>query len=290
MKKRAPTTRKTRQMPSAAATKSTVAVDRRRHTLPPRPINNPAHLLLLIRDGTIETFRDLIAHCGLDKLPRIDAYRSIKQLTYDLELLEKAGFLQPVGFPIRLITRRPYTPLAVTEMLTSAQRALGFSLTELSLDQSALLRVTPVFGVPYFDKVVQDLDVFVLMPFSEELRPVYNDHIKGVLVDFKLSVARADDVFSSRAVMTDIWAAIFKSRLVIADCTDRNPNVFYEVGIAHTVGRPVIILTQTMDDVPFDLRHMRCLVYKFTPRGLKSLERRLAKVVQAELGLSPETV
>lgn len=50
----------------------------------------------------------------------------------------------------------------------------------------------------------------------------------------------------------------------------------YEIGIAHTVGKPVIIITQTMDDVPFDLKHYRCIVYSYTPRGILEFEERIA--------------
>ena len=49
----------------------------------------------------------------------------------------------------------------------------------------------------------------------------------------------------------------------------------YEIGMAHTVGRPVVIITQSVDDVPFDLKHYRCIIYEHTPRGCKALEDKL---------------
>jgi hypothetical protein len=55
--------------------------------------------------------------------------------------------------------------------------------------------------------------------------------------------------------------------------------VFYETGIAHTVGKEVILITQNMDDVPFDLRHLRCILYEYTPRGVQILETNLKNTI-----------
>jgi len=132
--------------------------------------------------------------------------------------------------------------------------------------------IEPMFGLP---KELEKLDVFVLMPFKEELSPVYEDHIKPTCVKLGLTVQRGDDFFTAKAVVEDIWAAISSARLVIADCTDRNPNVFYEIGVAHTIGQPTILLTQRPEDVPFDLRHLRYIRYQLTPRGMKEFEKTL---------------
>ena len=83
--------------------------------------------------------------------------------------------------------------------------------------------------------------------------------------------------------MGDVWTAICRSRIIIADCTGRNPNVFYEIGIAHTVGKPVILIAQNSKDVPFDLRHIRYIPYEYTPVGIKRFESVLANTIQTEL-------
>ena len=85
--------------------------------------------------------------------------------------------------------------------------------------------------------------------------------------------------------MNDIWDAINEAYIIVADVTGRNPNVMYEIGMAHTVGKKVIILTQTMDDVPFDLRHIRCIVYEDSPVGLAELRRVITVTIQYEAGL-----
>jgi hypothetical protein len=83
--------------------------------------------------------------------------------------------------------------------------------------------------------------------------------------------------------MEDIWSGICHARLAIADCTGRNPNVFYEIGIAHTLDKNTILIAQSVDDVPFDLRHRRVLVYQFTPRGMAKFEKDLDDAVKSVL-------
>jgi hypothetical protein len=72
---------------------------------------------------------------------------------------------------------------------------------------------------------------------------------------------RADDFWEHQAVIQDIVNLIARSRIVICDCSGRNPNVFYEAGIAHTLGKEVILITQNENDIPFDLRHLRYIRY-----------------------------
>lgn len=122
-------------------------------------------------------------------------------------------------------------------------------------------------------------DVFMLMPFDEEIKPVYDDHIKKTLETLNLSIVRADDFFSHHAIMDEIWSAIVFSKILIADCTGKNPNVFYEIGLAHAIEKPVILITQNPDDVPFDLRHRRYIQYNYTPPGMKKFESQLSSTV-----------
>lgn len=138
---------------------------------------------------------------------------------------------------------------------------------------------TTIFGET--DRDDASLDVFVLMPFRDELKPIYEDHIRPVTKSLGLRVARADDFFTTGSIMADIWSAINSAAIVIADCTGRNPNVFYEVGLAHARGKATILITRTMDDIPFDLRHLRVIAYDFNPRGLKKLDEALGKMISA---------
>jgi hypothetical protein len=124
---------------------------------------------------------------------------------------------------------------------------------------------------------------FMVMPFEEKIQAIYEDIVKPLIVNIGLRCLRADDFFDNRPVMDDIWNGIEKARVVIADLTGRNANVFYETGIAHAMGKEVILLTQRLDDVPFDLRHLRCLVYSDNIRGGKKLRDDLQRTLQTVL-------
>ena len=102
---------------------------------------------------------------------------------------------------------------------------------------------------------------FVIMPFDEEVDDVYEHFMKPLLEDVGFSVDRADDIDSQQNILRDILERIDKSELIIADLTNGNPNVFYELGLAHALRKPVILLTQDIEGVPFDLKSYRLLEY-----------------------------
>ena len=120
--------------------------------------------------------------------------------------------------------------------------------------------------------------VSVMMPFSAEFKAVYTA-LQAAVAAANLQCKRADDFWEHHAIMQDIVNLISRARIVICDCTGRNPNVFYEAGIAHTLGKEVIIITQSADDIPFDLRHLRFIRYLNNKEGL----RRLSEEVQGRI-------
>ena len=111
------------------------------------------------------------------------------------------------------------------------------------------------------------------------MTPLYTDHIKPAVESEGITCQRADEIVGTNIITFDIWEKINRSRFIIADLTNKNPNVFYEIGLAHALGKEVILITQTMNDVPFDLKSLRCIVYDFTPRGIKQLEAALVKTI-----------
>jgi hypothetical protein len=125
--------------------------------------------------------------------------------------------------------------------------------------------------------------MFVLMPFDEALRPVFEDHIKPTAAILGLTCGRGDDLFSTGSIIQDVREAINEADVIVADCTGRNANVFYEIGIAHTLRKDTILISQTMDDVPFDVKHMHVIGYSYTPRGMSEFEDKLKKIVLAVL-------
>lgn len=122
---------------------------------------------------------------------------------------------------------------------------------------------------------------FVLMPFDVKFRPIFDDHLSPAIGRAGFDARRADDVFQPGQVLEQIWSEINMAWIIVADLTDKTANVFYELGIAHTLGEPVVILTQREEDVAFDLRHLRYIRYDFNPRGCKKLESDLELALRA---------
>lgn len=95
-----------------------------------------------------------------------------------------------------------------------------------------------------------------MMPFDAGFNAVY-EAIRQASDSVGPRCRRADDIWENAAIIQDVVALIDRSRIVVCDCSGRNPNVFYEADIAHTLGSEVILITQSEHDIPFDLRHLR---------------------------------
>lgn len=139
-----------------------------------------------------------------------------------------------------------------------------------------------VFHIAEHERIEPAL-VSVMMPFNASFNPVYNS-IKIAASNIDLRCRRADDIWENPAIIQDVVALIDRSRIVVCDCTGRNPNVFYEAGIAHTLGREVILIAQTEEDIPFDLRHLRHLRYHNDDEGRESLIESLQARMQTIVG------
>lgn len=123
--------------------------------------------------------------------------------------------------------------------------------------------------------------VSIMMPFTAEFNPVYAVLQQSISAVGMRSV-RADDIWEHHTIIQDIVNIIARAKLVICDCSGKNPNVFYEAGVAHAIGKEVILLTQSEHDIPFDLRHIRYIKYLPNTEGFgvlsSSLESRLRSI------------
>jgi hypothetical protein len=237
---------------------------------------NGVNVLLLLREHITNDLAGLCREFGFNS-PTYSYY-----ITSVLRQLEDAGLIthQPLeGRGDELYSGR----LEVSPTWPSVQHALGISLTKVAQMGSNSMVVTPYFGLPTSFK--GPLDVIVLMSFDAKLRPIYDNHVLKVAKSLNLTAKRADDFFTTHHVMSDVWEAIHAARLVIADCTGRNANVFYEIGMAHTLGRPVVLITQHNRDVPFDLQAVRYIQYEYTPPGMEKFEQQLTSTLRSELNL-----
>jgi hypothetical protein len=169
-----------------------------------------------------------------------------------------------------------------TSRLSNLQKLFKIHLSELTADNTPITAF-PVFGKPISKNQQPFSDVFVLMPFTENMRPVFTDHIQPLCQKLDLTCKRGDDFFSAGKIMSEVWSAIYHARVCIADCTGRNPNVFYELGAAHMLGRKTIPIAQSIDDIPFDIRDFRTIIYSYTPQGMIKFEADLVNTLNAVL-------
>ena len=102
---------------------------------------------------------------------------------------------------------------------------------------------------------------FVIMPFDAEFKSIYEKLIKTSLEEVGYDVTRADSFIDQQNILSSIVQGITMANVIIADLTTTNANVFYELGLCHGVGVPVILIAQSINDVPFDLRSYRVHVY-----------------------------
>jgi hypothetical protein len=131
---------------------------------------------------------------------------------------------------------------------------------------------------PLFRSSIKQTDktlCFVLMPFSEEWsNRVYLKLIRPIVESLKLQCLRADNL-SGPIIIEDIWVKINQCGLIIADVTNKNPNVMYEMGIVHTIGKPAILISQDLSQIPFDFTHLRHNEYKDNADGFEKLSTEL---------------
>jgi hypothetical protein len=139
-----------------------------------------------------------------------------------------------------------------------------------------------VFQIPEHENIEPTL-ASAMMPFDAGFNAVY-DAIRQAADNAGLRCRRADDIWENAAIIQDVVALIDRSRVIVCDCSGRNPNVFYEAGIAHTLGREVILITQSEHDIPFDLRHLRYIRYLNNAEGRDALMRALQARMQTILG------
>jgi len=102
---------------------------------------------------------------------------------------------------------------------------------------------------------------FVVMPFGGYFDTYYKDVYAPAVRDANLEPGRADEIFASGSVIEQIVKAIKAADVVLADLSGKNPNVFYELGLAHAMSKPVVYVSASVDDIPFDVRHLRTIVF-----------------------------
>jgi hypothetical protein len=177
----------------------------------------------------------------------------------------------------------------VAARVDAIQQKRAQDLAEQAVKVNEALRLLPgelVFGRPSSSKQFQS-DVFMIMPFAASFSGIFQDIVKPLLKDLKLTVTRGDEFNSTNGVIIEeVWSALNACRFVIAEISGGNDNVFYELGIAHTLNKPAILITQskTAEEIPFDVRHLRYIRYENTAGGVAKLGEDLRAAITRLVG------
>ncbi len=126
---------------------------------------------------------------------------------------------------------------------------------------------------------------FVMQPFSGHLGGYFESIYKPAIEQAGLQALRADaEIFGTGKIMDQIWRGIRSADVLVAELTSKNPNVFYELGLAHALEKPVVLVSSNQEDVPFDLRHIRVILYdQADPFWGQKLVDKLADNIQSAL-------
>lgn len=190
------------------------------------------------------------------KVP-VESFPEFKQVL--IESLDSAELVSRHGDKIRVLdstTEDPQAPVQ-SERLRKLGKATNISATD---------------------------SCFVMQPFASPLGDYYDKIYRPAIEKAGLRAIRADaDIFHTGKIMDQVWSGINAARVLVAELTSRNPNVFYELGLAHALKKPVVLVSAREEDVPFDLQHIRVIYYDTSDPfwGAKLIEKVAENVLSA---------
>ncbi len=153
---------------------------------------------------------------------------------------------------------------------------------EGAVSQETVSKPEAVDQVGQPTRVRQFLDTcFVMMPFGSWFDRYYQEIYVPAIRDAGFEPVRADELFHTGSVVEQVWEQIEKATVLLADLTDKNANVFYELGLAHAARKPVVFTSGKLEDVPFDLRHLRVIIYDVRePTWAEKLRRSISEYLK----------
>ncbi len=121
------------------------------------------------------------------------------------------------------------------------------------------------------------------MQFTKPFNELYSEVIQPVCKEFEIISLRADETYGPGLIIIDIARQIIEAKIVLAEITPANPNVYYEVGYAHALNKPTILIAEKGTDLPFDVSPFRVLLYENSIEGKRRIEEGLRKHLNAIL-------
>ncbi len=133
---------------------------------------------------------------------------------------------------------------------------------------------------------------FVVMPFAKPHGDYYSTIYEPAISKAGLRPVRADnEIFGAGKIMDQVWSGITSAKVLVAELTTKNANVFYELGLAHALKKPVVLVSSNEEDVPFDLHHIRVIYYDVIDPfwGQKLLEK-VAEIILSAIQNPEEAI
>lgn len=218
------------------------------------------------------------------------------------------GGVEQAHFSVRYFDNRGWNLLAVRGERANLKANIDYevkvsmigSLLSLWVSNVEVIRAVLPFTLPrgqvglWFrglnNIVVRDFDVsaetptaFVAMQFSPPYNELFAEVVRPICNEFNIRAVRSDETFTQGLIIADIIAQINVAKIIIADITPENPNVFYEVGYAHAYRKPTILVAAKGRALPFDVSGFRTLFYENTIPGKRIVEDGLRKHLKAIL-------
>ena len=200
----------------------------------------------------------------------VNAFASLAVLLRNRGLIEKAILVSKSGFTQQARSSAAEHGIDLLELDDLIQRSRGREADIVSAEaeiESAEQSPQP--------QAPQPKRAFVVMPFSPEFNDIYILGIREVAEQLGVIVERADGIEHNQSIPDVIREKIIRADVVIADTTQPNPNVFYEIGLAHGVQKETILICRNAGDIPFDIAAINHVVYSSIVELRERLRARL---------------
>lgn len=200
-------------------------------------------------------------------------FASVALLLKQRGLIDRATIVSRSGFTRQARDAASEYSLELLELADLEQRAKGKQRAIEAAEQ----QFAQEQSAPDRDRPKR---VFVVMPFAKEFEDVYLLGIRDVAESLAFTVERADDIEHTQSILDVIRARIRAADAVVGDTTGSNPNVFYEIGYAHALDLPTILIARKGSQVPFDLSSVNHIMYETIIELRERLKKRLSAVLR----------
>lgn len=240
--------------------------------------------MTLFDSGDLLTFAGLVVTVLATTFGALTAFIVLRRSKYDdhkhrveLEMMRRSLEGQMYMLSEKLVATEPRWK-DVNHLLIASQN----HQPDMGNGVAAMSPFLQTSGLTGDDMIVVSNFVFVLTPFH----PRYDKQfqvISEACRELGMVAMRGDEEFRAGDIFPHILKQITRARLIVANIDGRNPNVFYELGLAHALGKTTLLVAPTPEDVPFDLRTKRLVLYTSLESLAENLKTEIARALVGEV-------